>query len=48
MVIGERGDITAGDLVNYLVLINAAIDNWTYFEDRLPVGADMEGEEDVF
>ena len=47
-VIGERGDITAGDLVNYLVLINAAIDNWTYFEDRLPVGGDLEGEEDIF
>lgn len=29
--LGERGDITAGDLVNYLLTIRDAVDDWTEF-----------------
>lgn len=29
--LGERGDITAGDLVNYLLVIRDRVDNWTEF-----------------
>jgi hypothetical protein len=29
--LGERGDITAGDLVNYLLTIRDQVDDWTQF-----------------
>lgn len=29
--LGERGDITAGDLVNYLLVIRDSVDDWTEF-----------------
>jgi hypothetical protein len=29
--LGERGDITAGDLVNYLLVIRDQVDDWTKF-----------------
>lgn len=29
--LGERGDITAGDLVNYLLTIRDSVDDWTQF-----------------
>lgn len=37
-VIGEKGSIGAGDIVNYLLLISSQVDDWTYFEDRTEEG----------
>lgn len=33
-IIGERGDITAGDLVNYLMMIKSSVPDWITFDDR--------------
>lgn len=35
-IIGERGNITAGDIVSYLLVCKDSIDNWTNFSVRLP------------
>lgn len=32
--LGERGDITAGDLVNYLLVIRDQVDDWTKFGEE--------------
>lgn len=39
--LGDRGDITAGDIVNYLASIKDNVEDWTYF------GNMPEGEEEV-
>jgi len=37
-IIGERGKITAGDLVNYLLLVGSQIDNWIDFDSPEDIG----------
>lgn len=32
--VGERGNISAGDLINYFMQIKPYVDDWTYFEER--------------
>lgn len=42
--LGERGDITAGDLVNYLLVIRDQVDDWTKFGDEPELEFYDEGE----
>ena len=44
--IGERGDVTAADIVVYLLQVKPAIEDWTYFEDRAPELPEPTGMED--
>lgn len=41
-IIGERGNISAGDIVSYLLQIKGEITEWADFDERLPVGSDIE------
>lgn len=34
--IGERGEVSAGDIVSYLLQVKDAIGDWAFFEDRAP------------